>query len=151
MEKTFLCWRACGKFCRALTAVSVRVLKGLRTRITFWGWGRWGLETSMNLPLLNPPLQGSEQRRATMRLSFCKIFLSCFFLTSSPLYSNHRTAPTYTSFEAHLPLSSVLRRFLMNQTNSLDAYSDVQAGSACEEHLSICSCFSPLWTWKHQH
>lgn len=151
MEKTFLCWRACGRFYRGLTAVFVRVLKGLGTWRTFWDWGRWGRETSINLPLLNPPLWSLEQRRATMIISFCKIFLPWFIHHQPPLYQLWNRSYKYFFWSTHLHVSSVLRRFLINQKmslqqpNSLDAYSDVQAGSACEEHLSICSCFSPLW------
>ena len=85
VEKTFLCWKTCGNICRGLTAAFLRVLKGLRTRRTYWNWGRWGLETPMNFPVLNPPLQGLEQRRATMKLSFCKIFFSWFINQHPPL------------------------------------------------------------------
>lgn len=94
-EKTSLCWRACRKFCRTLTATFVRDLgqdelfgtgegEVWRPPWTFpcWihlyrAWGREGLQWD---------------------LGFARFFYHDL-LTISPLYSNHRIALTYTSFK----------------------------------------------------
>lgn len=154
MEKTVLCQRACGKFCRGLTAAFVRVRdwKGLRVRRTFWDWGRGTLETSMNLPLLEHWYRTWSREELKWDIVFARLFFPGL-LTTVPLYSNHGSTPRCASFEARTcmlaqsctDLWSNQKRSLQ-QPNSLDANSDLKAGSAYEEHLSISSCFPPVWT-----
>lgn len=83
-----------------------------------------------------------------MRLFFARLLFPGL-LTTVPLYSNHGTPPTRASLEAHT--CSVLRRPLISQEghlqqpDSLDACSYLQAEGVCEEHLSISSRFLPRW------
>lgn len=101
MEKTVLCQRACGKFCRGLAAAFVRVRdwKGLRVRRTFWDWGRGTLETSMNLPLLGHWYRTWSREELKWDIVFARLFFPGL-LTAIPLYRNHGSTPTCASFEA---------------------------------------------------